>query len=322
MPRLDYGQPVVAQLEQERRQALERIQNAKRTGQTVFIVTALLAGVLWFMYRADPPPAKGYWIIALAAGLFGGLIMLAIGNARATNFRKRYTVKVLPIIAKEVLPDIVLKEEDTMPEHFLIDAGLVRGQIDDYESKRYFEGLIAGLPASVSEVRASRTETKINPQGKVEFREELLFQGILLVAERYGHPGISRIQFREPSWDITNLVSGYFSGMTSRPEIQLGTDDPTIGKLFTIDSDEPEAARNLVTEELLVILKKLKDSGKGVPEAIITPTHLYVALHGEDFILHPDYRKPVHQQATTSHQVEEFELLLKSVILLAVEPGE
>lgn len=323
MPQLSYGHPSVADLERQRKATREKIVRAKQLAGKVVFFLLLSSLSLYYYYEGQPLPHGRSWSIPLLLIPLVGMVLGIYYLAQSSGFQRKYVLKVLPLLVREEWPDTSFSPDNHLPEEDLLEAGILRGPADRYDGGRLFEGLFAGLPLRMSEVRAEEAYT-VNKKGKTEIHYRTLFSGILLAGERYGHPGFSRISFRRQDWDITKELSGYFMGMASRPEIQIGTNDPHLGKLFEINSTEPAAARALVTEELLVTLKQLKDHGQatGTPEIVLTPTNLYVALPGEDFSLTPKLSRPVHQQVTTGAQRTEFQLLLKLVSLLAREPED
>ncbi|PHI19864.1 hypothetical protein CEQ90_10755 [Lewinellaceae bacterium SD302] len=316
---LSFGDPIVAKLEKERKVVHQKVKKLWQQAGLSLLALVLLTIYLFTEYAGGPN--NHYFLIGVGitvAGLIAALIFWAVLSER---FRKKFQFKILPIIAEQVWPGVRWYPDGLLPMEVLREAELVSAHdsIDRYDGKHLFEGEFAGLPIEMSEVHAQERRTRTK-DGKTETYHATIFNGIVLRAERYGHPGVTRLSYRDPGWGLNVQLPGWFSGMASRPEIQFGTNDPNLGKRFTLEGDEPEAGRALVTEELLVTLQKLKNSGNGVPTVVLTPLHLYIALRGESFTLAPSYREPIHQQATVSHQYQELQHLLRVVELLAQEP--
>lgn len=320
MYQLSYGDSDVADLEKERKQIFEKVRRLWRSAGTGLLLCVGLTVYLFFEAEAGRVADKA-WIWGIGATVLGGLVFLGFWITLSHQFQTKFVLKAMPLIVNDVWPDAKWEPNDCLNEEVLYDTEMISTgkRIDRYNGRDLFTGLWAGLPIEMSYVKAEdrRTRTK---KGKVETYYVTLFSGIVLKAERLGHPGYTKLEYREPGWDLNIQLPGWFGGMSSRPEIQLETNDPVLGKRFTLESDEPEAGRALVTEELLVTLQKMKNAGTGHPIVVLTPLSLYVILKGEDFSLQPTYKKPIHQQATVSAQYQEFQYLLRVVELLAEEP--
>lgn len=319
MYQLSYGDPITAELEKERKATHERI---RRFGRSAGICLVLMVAMTAYLGTTTEPPERDkYLIIGIVATVIGLLGSLAFWIVAAERFRKKFQFKVLPVIAEKVWPGVRWEPNGLLPMEVLRDAELIdqHHRIDEYDGKNLFSGEWAGLSVEMSEVVARERRTRIK-DNKTEVYYATIFTGIVLRAERLGHPGLTKLSYREPGWDLKINLPGWFGGMSSRPEIQFGTNDPALGQRFTLESDEPEAGRALVNEELLVTLQKLKNSGNGVPIVVVTPLTLYVVLKNEDFTLSPSYREPIHQQATLSEQYKELQYLLRVVELMSEEP--
>lgn len=318
MQQLSYGDGRIAALEKERMQIYEKVRRLWRSAGGGLLLMVGMTVYLYLTYAGGPN--QKFWIagaVLTGVGLLTGLIFWAILSHK---FTKKFHASVLPVIVEKVWPDAEWDPRGLIDMQLLYDAELVRSgkRIDRYDGSDLFTGTWAGLPIEMSYVKAEDRRTR-RRKNKTETYYATLFAGIVLRAERLGHPGFTKLTYRPPGWDLSGILPGWMTGMTGRPEIQLETNDPLLGKRFTLESDEPEAGRALVTEELLVVLHKLKMAGKGTPTVVLTPLSLYVILEGEDFAFSPSYREPVHKQATVGKQYEEFQHLLRIVELLAQE---
>ncbi len=271
--------PVLTEIDQLRRAVLARVLGIGIPVMGIALVLGALALVLL-------PPAACFIVVV-------GLVLWSAGSAQAIRwYRQEFKRRVISRLIALQYPELTYQPEAGIDRATFSAIGLVRREIDVYESEDLLTGMIGATAFRCADVHAQAEIEDVDSDGDRTTRRQTLFKGLLFIGDcnkrftgrLYVVPDVAQATFGALGQAVQHATAGLqFPGTEL-----VALEDPAFERWFAVYGTDQIEARYLLSTSLMQRLSTFRETiGAAVSLAFVEHQVVLAINHDRDWFEPP-----------------------------------